>query len=77
MLAALLAIGLDPQRVTLFHQEQVPEHAELAWILSCLTPVGFLRRMTTWKVRRGDASEAEAAVAIGGIEGRGVGSRGR
>lgn len=52
MLAALLAIGLDPQRVTLFHQEHVPEHAELAWILSCLTPVGHLRRMTTWKVRR-------------------------
>lgn len=50
MLAALLAVGLDPERCTIFHQDQVPEHAELAWILNCIAPYGRLQRMTTWKV---------------------------
>lgn len=51
MLATLLAIGLDPNRCTVFHQDQVCEHAELAWYLNCITPIGKLNRMTTWKVR--------------------------
>lgn len=50
MLAALLAVGLDPQRCTIFRQEQVWEHAELAWHLNCIAPFGRLQRMTTWKV---------------------------
>ena len=50
MMAALLAIGIDPNKVTLFHQEQVHEHTELAWLLNCITPFGKLNRMTTWKV---------------------------
>ena len=49
MMATLLAIGLDPQRCTIFHQDQVPEHTELAWILNCITAMGKLNRMTTWK----------------------------
>lgn len=49
MLATLLAIGLDPQRCTIFHQDQLSEHTELAWILNCITPFGKLHRMTTWK----------------------------
>ncbi|PWN37416.1 tryptophanyl-tRNA synthetase [Meira miltonrushii] len=49
MMAALLAVGIDPNKVTLFHQDQVPEHTELAWILNCITPFGKLNRMTTWK----------------------------
>ncbi|KZV86861.1 tryptophanyl-tRNA synthetase [Exidia glandulosa HHB12029] len=49
--ASLIAIGIDPARCILFHQDEVPEHAELAWILNCLTPVGRLRRMTTWKAK--------------------------
>jgi tryptophanyl-tRNA synthetase len=50
MLATLLAIGLNPHRCTIFHQDQVQEHTELAWYLNCLTPMGKLNRMTTWKV---------------------------
>lgn len=50
LMATLLAIGLDPQRCTLFYQDQVPEHTELMWILACATPFGRLERMTTWKV---------------------------
>ncbi|EJF56291.1 tryptophanyl-tRNA synthetase [Dichomitus squalens LYAD-421 SS1] len=51
MLAVLLAVGLDPNRSVIFHQDENPHHAELAWILNCITPMGKLRRMTTWKSR--------------------------
>ena len=49
LFAILIAIGLDPQRCTIFHQDQVAEHAELGWLLGCLVPFGRLERMTTWK----------------------------
>ncbi|ORY69665.1 tryptophanyl-tRNA synthetase [Pseudomassariella vexata] len=49
MLAALLAIGLDPQKSTLFYQSSVPAHTELMWILSCTASFGYLGRMTQWK----------------------------
>jgi len=45
----LLAIGIDPDRSLLYMQSQVPQHAELAWILSTLTPTGVLNRMTQYK----------------------------
>ncbi|KAF9074607.1 tryptophanyl-tRNA synthetase [Rhodocollybia butyracea] len=51
ILAVLLAIGIDPTRSIIFHQEHNPNHTELAWIFNCITPVGKLRRMTTWKSR--------------------------
>lgn len=44
-----LSIGLDPQKTTLFRQSDVPEHTELAWILSCITPMGLLERCHAWK----------------------------
>lgn len=45
----LLAIGIDPQRATLFLQSDVPAHTELMWLLTTLTPVGDLNRMTQYK----------------------------
>ncbi|KAF8909181.1 hypothetical protein CPB85DRAFT_1222197 [Mucidula mucida] len=51
MLAVLLAIGLDPKRSIMFHQDNNRDHAELAWIFNCMTSMGMLRRMTTWKSR--------------------------
>ncbi|KAH7890081.1 hypothetical protein F5I97DRAFT_1849997 [Phlebopus sp. FC_14] len=51
MLAVLLAIGIDPKRSIVFHQDHNLHHTELCWILNCLAPVGRLRRMTTWKAR--------------------------
>ncbi|GAA98198.1 uncharacterized protein L969DRAFT_93194 [Mixia osmundae IAM 14324] len=51
MLATLLALGLSPERCTIFFQEQVPQHAELAWMLNCLVSLGRLQRMTSWKSR--------------------------
>src|SRR6185312_9000860 len=47
--AQLLAAGLDPDRCTLFVQSQVPEHAQLAWVLSCITGFGEASRMTQFK----------------------------
>jgi tryptophanyl-tRNA synthetase len=49
MFATLLAVGLDPERCTLFVQSHVPAHAELAWILNCVTPIGWLEKMTQYK----------------------------
>jgi len=45
----LIASGIDPEKSVLFLQSQVPEHAELAWYFSTLTPVSFLERMTQYK----------------------------
>jgi tryptophanyl-tRNA synthetase len=47
--AELLASGIDPNRSVLFVQSHVPEHSELAWILSTVTPYGELSRMTQFK----------------------------
>jgi tryptophanyl-tRNA synthetase len=49
MVAILIACGLDPQKVILFRQSDVPEHTELAWIFTCCTMVGELERMTQYK----------------------------
>ena len=47
--AQLLALGIDPERSTLFVQSHVPEHAELSWVLTCLTGFGEASRMTQFK----------------------------
>ena len=47
--AQLLAMGLDPDRCTLFVQSHVPEHAQLAWVLGCITGYGEAARMTQFK----------------------------
>lgn len=44
-----LAAGIDPQRSVIFLQSDVPEHVELAWVLSCITRMGELERMTQFK----------------------------
>ncbi|KAF7720954.1 Tryptophan--tRNA ligase, mitochondrial [Apophysomyces ossiformis] len=53
MATGLLACGVDPKRSILFEQSQVRAHAELAWIFNCITPVGWLGRMTQWKSKMG------------------------
>ncbi|MEO5799325.1 MAG: tryptophan--tRNA ligase [Gemmatimonadales bacterium] len=49
MAVGLLAAGVDPSRATLFVQSHVPAHATLSWLLTTLTPVGELERMTQYK----------------------------
>lgn len=47
--AGLFAAGLDPAKMTLFVQSHISAHAELAWILNCFAPMGWLERMTQFK----------------------------
>src|SRR5918998_2626775 len=47
--AQLLALGVDPERSTLFVQSHVPEHTRLSWVLECLTGFGEAARMTQFK----------------------------
>jgi tryptophanyl-tRNA synthetase len=53
MTAALVACGLDPERVVLFNHARVPAHPELAWILNCVARMGWLNRMTQFKEKSG------------------------
>ncbi|POS81433.1 tryptophanyl-tRNA synthetase [Diaporthe helianthi] len=73
MLAALLAVGLDPARSTIFHQSSVPAHAELMWVLSCTASMGYLSRMTQWKSK---LSLPEDASALDDSDGHGGGGGG-
>src|SRR5579872_6764787 len=57
----LLAIGIDPENSSLIVQSAVPQHAELAWMLTCVTPVGWLERMTQFKAK----SAAQESVSDG------------
>jgi tryptophanyl-tRNA synthetase len=59
--AQYIALGLDPEKATLFVQSQVPEHSELQWVLSCITPVGNLERMTQFK----DKSAKQKSIMAG------------
>jgi tryptophanyl-tRNA synthetase len=52
MAISLLALGLDPQRCTLFVQSHRPEHTELAWLLATVTPVSWLERTPTYKEKK-------------------------
>ncbi len=62
--AQLLAAGLDPQRCTLFVQSQVPEHAQLAWVLWCLTGFGEASRMTQFKDKSAKRGAERATVGL-------------
>jgi tryptophanyl-tRNA synthetase len=55
--AILIASGIDPQKNPLFVQSHVSSHSELAWILSCFTPLGWLNRMTQFKEKSGKHRE--------------------
>jgi tryptophanyl-tRNA synthetase len=57
----LLAVGIDPQHSAVVVQSSIPQHAELAWMLTCVTPVGWLERMTQFKAK----SESQETVGDG------------
>jgi tryptophanyl-tRNA synthetase len=62
--AQLLAMGIDPQRSTIFYQSQVPAHAQLAWVLQCLTGFGEARRMTQFKDKSVKGGEGASSVGL-------------
>jgi tryptophanyl-tRNA synthetase len=55
--AAYIAAGIDPERCIIFNQSTVAAHAQLAWLLGCLTPLGWLNRMTQFKEKSGKQRE--------------------
>jgi tryptophanyl-tRNA synthetase len=59
--ALFLAAGIDPRHSSIVVQSSIPAHAELAWMLTCVTPVGWLYRMTQFKAK----SEAQETISDG------------
>ncbi|MBW7927027.1 MAG: tryptophan--tRNA ligase [Fimbriimonadaceae bacterium] len=59
--AILLACGIEPEKAHIMVQSMAPEHAELAWMLTCVTPIGWLQRMTQFKSK----SEKQVEVTDG------------
>ena len=62
--AQLLAVGLDPERSTIFVQSQVPEHSQLSWVLECLTGFGEAGRMTQFKDKSAKGGADRATVGL-------------
>ncbi|MFJ8811394.1 MULTISPECIES: tryptophan--tRNA ligase [Amycolatopsis] len=62
--AQLLALGVDPERSALFVQSQVPEHAQLSWVLECLTGFGEASRMTQFKDKAAKQGTDHASVGL-------------
>ena len=61
--ASFLATGLDPDKSIIFNQSSVSGHSELAWILNCVSRVGWLNRMTQFKDKAGSDKE-KASVGL-------------
>ncbi|HEY6595350.1 MAG TPA: tryptophan--tRNA ligase [Asanoa sp.] len=62
--AQLLAVGLDPERCTIFVQSQVPEHAQLEWVLGCITGFGEASRMIQFKDKAAKQGADRASVGL-------------
>ncbi|MFJ9338227.1 tryptophan--tRNA ligase [Streptomyces sp. NPDC101733] len=62
--AQLLAAGLDPERCTLFIQSHVPEHAQLGWVMNCITGFGEAGRMTQFKDKSAKGGVNSASVGL-------------
>jgi tryptophanyl-tRNA synthetase len=62
--AQLIAMGIDPERAAIFVQSQVPAHAQLGWVLQCLTGFGEARRMTQFKDKSAKGGEGAASVGL-------------
>src|SRR5262245_2545696 len=62
--AQLVAMGIDPERSAIFVQSQVPAHAQLSWVLQCLTGFGEARRMTQFKDKSAKGGEGASSVGL-------------
>ena len=62
-LAGFISTGLDPNKSIIFNQSSVPGHTELAWILNCVSRIGWLNRMTQFKDKAGSDKE-KASVGL-------------
>ncbi|KAF8924927.1 Tryptophan--tRNA ligase, mitochondrial [Dissophora ornata] len=73
MAITLLACGIDPEKCILFEQSRVSGHSELAWILNCVTPVGWLARMTQWKSKLGVTKGIKSIEDVSATDGLNLG----
>ena len=64
MAKSLLAAGIDPEHAALFLQSDVPEHTELSWIFTTLTPLGDLERQTQFKEKSGKMESIPAGILM-------------
>jgi tryptophanyl-tRNA synthetase len=62
--AAYIAAGIDPERCIIFNQSTVSAHAELSWLLGCLTPLGWLNRMTQFRERMAGKDRNTAGLGL-------------
>ena len=62
--AMYIAAGLDPEVSTIFVQSHIPAHAELAWMLTCMAPLGWLQRMTQFKDKAGKQSQESIGAGL-------------
>jgi tryptophanyl-tRNA synthetase len=62
--AQLLAAGVDPERSAIFVQSHIPEHAQLGWVMQCITSFGEARRMTQFKDKSAKGGEGSASVGL-------------
>jgi tryptophanyl-tRNA synthetase len=62
--AQLLAVGIDTKKSTVFVQSQVPQHAQLAWVLSCFTGFGEAGRMTQFKDKAQKGGQERSSVGL-------------
>ncbi|GGU08455.1 tryptophan--tRNA ligase [Nocardioides albus] len=62
--AQLLAAGVDPERSAIFVQSHIPEHAQLGWVMQCITSFGEARRMTQFKDKSAKGGEGAASVGL-------------
>ncbi len=62
--AQLIALGIDPEKSTLFVQSHVPQHAELTWVLTCLTGFGEASRMTQFKDKAGRQGQDRTSAGL-------------
>ncbi|KAJ8247188.1 hypothetical protein GJAV_G00259760 [Gymnothorax javanicus] len=62
MAASLIACGINPTHSILFQQSQVSEHAELSWILGCLTSLPRLRHLPQWKIKSREKKEGSVGL---------------
>lgn len=66
--ATWLALGLDPERVLFYRQSDVPETFELAWILACFTPKGWMNKAHAYKARTAENEAAGSSDLDAGID---------
>lgn len=62
--ALYLACGIDPDRAAIFVQSHVTAHAELAWMLQCYTPIGWLRKMIQYKTKSEKQVRLRAPISV-------------